>query len=123
MGKRDSKYDPLRPRLSHFDRCRLTYGDRVLVRRVPQYERDPETNGPRIVAPSSADPKEGNQVGIVEAIGPGDAMPDGSRWPMTVKPGDRVIYARVPPQEFVDDAGVTHTFLFEQQHILAVLDA
>jgi co-chaperonin GroES (HSP10) len=38
-----------------------------------------------------------------------------------VKPGDRVIYARVPDQEFEQD-GVIHTFLFEEQHLMGILE-
>jgi len=44
-----------------------------------------------------------------------------TRQPLSVKPGDRVLYARVPPQEFEQD-GETYTFCFEEQHILAVLE-
>jgi len=39
----------------------------------------------------------------------------------TVQPGDRVIYSRVPDQEFEQD-GVLHTFLFEEQHVLGILE-
>jgi co-chaperonin GroES (HSP10) len=38
-----------------------------------------------------------------------------------VKPGDRVIYARWPANEFEQD-GETFTFLYEEQAILAVLE-
>ncbi len=40
----------------------------------------------------------------------------------TVLPGDTVLYSRVPPQEFTQ-GGELFTLLFEEQNILAVIDA
>lgn len=46
---------------------------------------------------------------------------DQRRAPMHAKVGDEVIYTRVPANE-IDIDNVTHTFLHEEQHILAVIE-
>lgn len=41
--------------------------------------------------------------------------------PTELKPGDRILYARNPRDEFQRD-GETYTFLFEEQHVLVVIE-
>ncbi len=62
--------------------------DRVLVRRVePQ-----ETVRGGIVIPDTA--KEKPQEGEVKAVGNGKLLEDGKRAPMSVKAGDRILFAK-----------------------------
>lgn len=62
--------------------------DRVVVEIVDAEE----TTKGGIVLPDTA--KEKPQEGIVKAIGPGKLNDDGSRAPMTVAEGDRVIFGK-----------------------------
>lgn len=82
--------------------------DRVLVRRIP-----PPPDGGVIVLPDSQGRGNvGHQFGVVVAV-------TGKVYDCA--PGDRVIYARWPANEFEQD-GETFTFLYEEQAILAVLE-
>jgi co-chaperonin GroES (HSP10) len=90
------------------EHARPYHEDRVLVRRV-EAPRD----GRLVILPDAdARQKVGHQFGVVVAV-----AHDG----LDVKPGDRVIYARWPSNEFEQD-GETYTFLYEEQAILAVLE-
>jgi co-chaperonin GroES (HSP10) len=90
------------------ERARPYHEDRVLVRRV---EAPPD--GRLVILPDAdARQKVGHQIGVVVAVSEGA---------MGVRPGDRVIYARWPANEFEQD-GETFTFLYEEQAILAVLE-
>lgn len=131
-----SQFDPLRPR-ADLSNVRPHYEDRVLVRWVP-----PPAAPSIIATPTAPNQRDtGPQHGIVVAVGAGntgitktvvgrDGGPvakikrfrGGGRVPPTVAPGDRVIYTRVPDQEF-EHEGVLHTFLFEEQNILGILEA
>ena len=61
--------------------------DRVLVQRLA----GPDEHG-RIVIPDTA--KEKPQDGRVIAVGAGRIGDDGTRIPMGVKPGDRILFAK-----------------------------
>jgi len=63
-------------------------GDRVIVRPI---EKEEVSKG-GIILPATA--KEKPQEGEVIAVGPGKLQNDGTRMPMDVKVGDRVIYAK-----------------------------
>lgn len=124
----------LKPRFSPAE-YRPCYEDRVLVRR----ERAPQPEGliraPHTDLRGETDrQKVQTQTGIVVACGAGNTlrarMSRFGSWvwprkhvlhPVEVKPGDRVLYARVPTQEFEHEDEL-YTFLFEEQHILAVLE-
>jgi co-chaperonin GroES (HSP10) len=91
------------------EHARPYHEDRVLVRRV---EAPPD--GRLVILPDAdARQKVGHQLGVVVAVAGGHVF--------DVKPGDRVIYARWPANEFEQD-GETYTFLYEEQAILAVLE-
>lgn len=62
-------------------------GDRVFVR--PDKAKD-KTDSGLLFIPGNAQKKP--QQGIVVYCGPGMLMKTGERWPMPVRPGDRVIY-------------------------------
>lgn len=63
-------------------------GDRVFVKVSPSEEK---TAG-GILLPDTA--KEKPQVGEVVAVGPGKRNDDGSRSPLEVKVGDKVLYSK-----------------------------
>ena len=62
--------------------------DRVLIKRI---EADTKTAG-GIIIPDTA--KEKPSVGIVEAVGNGFRAEDGKVIPMSVKVGDKVLFAK-----------------------------
>jgi chaperonin GroES len=88
--------------------------DRVLVRRL---EGEEKTSG-GIIIPDSA--KEKPQRGEVMAAGPGKSDKDGNLVPMTVKKGDKVLFAKYAGTEFKMD-GVEYLIMREDD-ILAVIE-
>ena len=73
-------------------------GNRVVVKAI-----DAETTTKSgIVIPDTAD-KEKPQEGVVKAVGPGKLLEDGSRAPMEVKVGDRVLFSKYAPDEIKVD--------------------
>jgi co-chaperonin GroES (HSP10) len=97
----------MRPQ-AEVERARPYHEDRVLVRRV---EAPPD--GRLVILPDAdARQKVGHQIGVVVAVASGHVF--------DVKPGDTVIYARWPANEFEQD-GELYTFLYEEQAILAVV--
>jgi chaperonin GroES len=88
--------------------------DRVLVVRV---EAEPKTSG-GIIIPDTA--KEKPQEGRVVAVGPGAIRDDGSRNPLSVKEGDRVLFSKYAGTEIKID-GEEHTFMKESD-ILGILE-
>lgn len=133
---RASQFDPLRPQVTSLAEAIPYYEDRVLVRWIA-----PPSNTASTIAPpytlTSRD--TGPQHGVVVAVGPGstgltktvrgpEGQPQaklkpfkgGVRVEPTVKPGDVVLYARVPDCEFMEGSDL-YTFLFEEQSILGVL--
>ena len=69
-------------------------GDRVVVKPV---EREEKTKS-GIVLPDTA--KEKPQEGIVEAAGSGRILENGTKVPMELQVGDRVLYAKYAGNEF-----------------------
>ena len=61
--------------------------DRVFIR--PDKKREKSDSGLIIIPDNARDPVT---QGIVVYAGPGMLMKNGERWPMPVRPGDRVIY-------------------------------
>lgn len=64
-------------------------GDRIFVR-----ADKPEDRIGHIVIPDSA--KKRPRQGVVIYTGPGMLTKTGARWPMPVKPGDRILYTDNP---------------------------
>jgi chaperonin GroES len=88
-------------------------GDRVVLRPV---ERE-ETTKSGIVLPDTA--KEKPQEGVVEAVGSGRILDTGTRVPMEVQVGDRVLYAKYAGNEFkLDEA---EYLIMSERDLLAVL--
>jgi chaperonin GroES len=90
-------------------------GDRVLITPTP---RDQMTKS-GIVLPDTA--KEKPQEGTIIAAGPGRLTDEGTREPMDVKEGDKVLYARYAGTEVrIDDA---EHLIVSQKDILAIVEA
>ncbi|MGI8562445.1 MAG: co-chaperone GroES [Candidatus Dormibacter sp.] len=69
-------------------------GDRVVVKPVEREERTKSG----IVLPDTA--KEKPQEGIVEAVGAGRLLDNGTKVPVELKTGERVLYAKYAGNEF-----------------------
>jgi chaperonin GroES len=89
-------------------------GDRVVVRRESSEGR---TAG-GIVLPDSA--KEKPQRGVVESIGNGKLLDDGSRGKLQVRVGDRVLFTAWAGETF--KLGDDELLLMREEDILAILD-
>jgi chaperonin GroES len=88
-------------------------GDRVVVRPV---ERE-ETTRSGIVLPDTA--KEKPQEGMVEAVGSGRLLDNGTRVPMEVQVGDKVLYAKYAGNDFkLDDV---EYLIVSERDLLAVV--
>ena len=72
--------------------------DRVLIKRLDEQE---QVRG-GIIIPDTA--KEKPQQGVVVAVGEGKFREDGTRQPLDVKPGDRVLFGKYSGSEVkIDD--------------------
>jgi len=92
-------------------------GDRVVVEPL---EKEVETfAGGQLVLPDTA--KEKPQQGKVLAVGPGRLDDDGKRFPMEVKVGDTVVYAKYSGTSFKTEDGKEILFMKEND-ILAILE-
>ena len=69
-------------------------GDRVVVKPVEREERTKSG----IVLPDTA--KEKPQEGIVEAVGSGRLLDNGTKVPMELQVGDKILYAKYAGNEF-----------------------
>jgi chaperonin GroES len=93
-------------------------GDRIVVRRQAAEEK---TAG-GIVLPDTA--KNKPQRGTVVAVGPGRMLKDGTRRPLQVKAGDKVLFTTWAGDEFRQrststDEGIV---LMREEDVLAVID-
>jgi chaperonin GroES len=88
-------------------------GDRILVKLLEEKEK----SAGGIILPDAA--KEKPQEGKVMAVGKGRLLEDGSLWPLEVKVGDTVMFAKYSGTE------VTHEekefLILRQDDVLAVL--
>ncbi len=88
--------------------------DRVLVKRI---ETGEQVHG-GIIIPDSA--KEKPQEADVTAIGPGKVQDDGSRAPMDVKVGDRILVGKYSGSEIkIDDEEFQ---ILREDEILAIVE-
>jgi chaperonin GroES len=90
-------------------------GDRVLIK--PTFEEEKSKGG--ILLPDTVS-KEKPQVGEVLAIGPGSTNKDGKTIPMTVKKGDKVVYAKYSGTDIKGDNDEDYLILSEKD-ILAIV--
>jgi chaperonin GroES len=88
-------------------------GDRVVL--TPIEREDMTKSG--IVLPATA--KEKPQEGLVEAVGRGRTLDNGTRVPMELKVGDRVLYAKYAGSEFkLEDI---EYLIISEKDVLAVI--
>ena len=88
--------------------------DRVIVKRIAEEEK---TKG-GIIIPDTA--KEKPQEGKIIAAGPGRLTDEGTREPMDVKEGDKVLYAKYAGTEFKVEGD--DLLIVSQKDILAVVE-
>ena len=88
-------------------------GDRVVVKPVEKEERTKSG----IVLPDTA--KEKPQEGIVEAVGTGRILDNGTKVPMELKVGDKVLYAKYAGNEFKLDE--VEYLIVSEKDVLAVV--
>ena len=74
-------------------------GDRVLLK--PLVADDQKTSS-GIIIPDTVS-KEKPEQGTVVAVGPGKVHDDGTRTPLSVKKGDRVMFSKYSPDEITID--------------------
>ena len=90
-------------------------GDRVLIK--PLFEEEKSKGG--ILLPDTVS-KEKPQVGEILAIGPGATNKEGKLIPMTVKKGDKVVYAKYSGTDIKGDNDEDYLILSEKD-ILAIV--
>lgn len=90
-------------------------GDRLIIKREASNEKS--TGG--IILPEAA--KKKPQRGTVLAVGPGKMNDDGSRTPLQVKVGDRVLFTSWAGDEFQDRNRKDEVLVMHESDILAVL--
>jgi chaperonin GroES len=88
--------------------------DRVIVKRIDEGEQ--VTGG--IIIPETA--KEKPQEGEVIAAGEGRYRPDGSRQPMDVKAGDRVLFGKYTSSEIRVDG--EEFLILREEEILGIVE-
>jgi chaperonin GroES len=88
-------------------------GDRVVVKPVEREERTKSG----IVLPDTA--KEKPQEGMVEAVGTGRLLDNGTKVPMELKVGDKILYAKYAGNEFKVDE--TEYLIISEKDVLAVV--
>ena len=89
-------------------------GDRVVLKPVEREERTKSG----IVLPDTA--KEKPQEGIVQEVGSGRVLDNGTTVPLELKKGDRVLYAKYAGNEFKVDE--VEYLIVSEKDVLAVLD-
>jgi chaperonin GroES len=88
-------------------------GDRVVVKPVDREEKTKSG----IVLPDTA--KEKPQEGIVQAVGTGRILDNGTKVPMELKVGDKVLYAKYAGNEFKLDE--VEYLIVSEKDVLAVI--
>lgn len=89
-------------------------GDRVVIEHVEQQEK---TLG-GVFLPDTA--KEKPQEGVIQAIGVGRTLDNGTTVPMSVKVGDRVIYSKYSGSEVKVDG--KEYLIVSEKDVLAIVE-
>ncbi len=92
--------------------------DNVLIEVV---ENNEKTTKSGIVLPDNVEKKEQTR-GIVTAAGPGKFGKDGARTPMSVKPGDKVIFGKPWSDDKKFEENGKKYYLVSEEDILAVIE-
>lgn len=93
-------------------------GDRVLVKPLSPEEVGKATSF-GIIIPETVD-KEKSEQGIVVAVGPGKKTDDGKVVPVSVKPGDKIMFNKYGYDEI--KVGGVEYFIVAEGNILAILN-
>lgn len=93
-------------------------GDRVVVRPVAEHERGQKTKS-GIFIPETVE-KERAEHGVVVAVGPGKMSDEGKLLPMSVKEGDKVLFAKYGPDEIKIEG--KEYYILNESNILAIVD-
>lgn len=93
-------------------------GDRVLLEPI-SLEEDTGKTASGIILPDTID-KERPEMGKVVAVGEGNVRDNGEVTPMTVKKGDRVIFAKFGPEEVTIDG--EEYLIVSESNILAIVE-
>jgi chaperonin GroES len=88
-------------------------GDRVVLKPVDKEEMTKSG----IVIPDTV--KEKPQEGIVEAVGTGRILDNGTRVPMEIEVGDKVLYAKYSGSEFKLDE--IEYLIIQERDVLAIV--
>jgi chaperonin GroES len=88
--------------------------DRLVIKRIEEEEK---TKG-GIIIPDSA--KEKPQEGRVVAVGDGKTLESGKKAPLTVKPGDKILFGKYSGTEIKID-GEEHLIMREDD-VLAIVE-
>ena len=91
-------------------------GDRIIVRREESSEKT--TGG--IILPDNA--KQKPQRGTVLAVGPGKMLKDGTRRPLQVKEGDRVLFTTWAGDEYKDRGSKDVILIMHEEDVMAVVE-
>ncbi|MBI2632914.1 MAG: co-chaperone GroES [Parcubacteria group bacterium] len=88
--------------------------NKVLIK--PIAENDMTSSG--IVLPDTAE-KEKPEKGEVLAVGPGKVLDNGTRSPMSVKVGDKVVFKKYSPDEI--KSGAEEYLIISEDDIMAII--
>jgi chaperonin GroES len=91
-------------------------GDRIIVRRTEASEK----SAGGVYIPDNA--KQKPQRGTVLAVGPGKMLKDGTRQPLQVREGDRVVFTAWAGDEFKDKGTGDAILVMHEEDVLAVVD-
>jgi chaperonin GroES len=91
-------------------------GDRIIVRR----EAADEKSAGGIILPDTA--KNKPQRGEVIAVGPGKLKKDGTRSPMQLKAGDKVLFTSWAGDEFEDRQRKDEILVMHEGDVLCVIE-
>jgi chaperonin GroES len=89
-------------------------GDRVVIENVEQQDR----SAGGVFLPDTA--KEKPQEGMIRAVGTGRTLDNGTKIPMGVKVGDRVIYSKYSGSEVKIDG--KDYLIVSEKDVLAIVD-
>lgn len=90
--------------------------DRIIVRRE---SADEKTAG-GIILPDTA--KNKPQRGEIISVGPGKMKPDGTRSPMQLKAGDKVLFTSWAGDEYQDRARKDEILVMHESDVLCVIE-
>ncbi len=91
-------------------------GDRIIVKR----EASEEKSKGGIILPDSS--KQKPQTGTIVAVGPGKLNKDGTRTPLQLKAGDKVLFTSWAGDEFKDKKNKDEVLVMHETDVLCVIE-